>query len=105
MAGFAATVLFSAAGARGVALTYWALRKAGMERRRAACRMVAFTVLLYSMYAFALIIFGVLLRTGVLPGDHPAGGTIVPAAFATVLLLFAGLLSLVPQDAERRLRD
>jgi putative heme transporter len=105
MAGFVATVLFSAAGAGGVALTYWALRKAGMERRRAACRMVAFTVLLYSMYAYALIIFGVLLRTGVLPGDHPAGGTIVPAAFAVVLLVFTGLLALVPQDAERRIRN
>ncbi len=105
MAGFVATVLFSAAGAGGVALTYWALRKAGMERRRAACRMVAFTVLLYSIYAYALIIFGVLLRASVLPGDNPAGGTIVPAAFAGVLLVLTGLLALVPQDAERRIRD
>jgi len=104
MSGFMATILFSAAGAGGVALTYWALRKAGMERRRAACRMVAFTVLLYSMYALALIVFGVLLRSGVLPGDHPAGGTIVPAAVAGVLLAFAVLVSLVPEDAERRIR-
>jgi uncharacterized protein (TIRG00374 family) len=103
MSGFVATVLFSAAGAGGVALTYWALRKAGMERRRAACRMVAFTVLLYSMYAYALIIFGVLLRTGVLPGDNPPGGTIVPAAFAAILLVVAGLIALVPEDAERRI--
>jgi uncharacterized protein (TIRG00374 family) len=105
MAGFVATILFSAAGAGGVALTYWALRKAGMERRRAACRMVAFMVLLYSMYAWALILFGVLLRSGVLPGDNPAGGTIVPAAVAAVLLLLAGLTALVPQDAERRIRS
>src|SRR4051794_4382522 len=104
MAGFVATILFSAAGAGGVALTYWAIRKAGMERRRAACRMVAFTVLLYSIYAWALIIFGVLLRTGVLPGDHPAGGTIVPAVVAGVLLAIAALVSLVPEDAERRIR-
>ena len=104
MSGFVATILFSAAGAGGVALTYWALRKAGMERRRAACRMVAFMVLLYSMYAYALIVFGVLLRTGVLPGDNPVGGTIVPAAIALVLLLLAALLALVPQDAERRIR-
>ena len=103
MAGFVATILFSAAGAGGVALTYWALRRAGMERRRAACRMVAFMVLLYSMYAYALILFGILLRTGVLPGDNPAGGTIVPAAAAGILLLFVSLLALVPQDAERRL--
>jgi uncharacterized protein (TIRG00374 family) len=104
MAGFTATILFSAAGAGGVALTYWALRRAGMDRRRAACRMVAFMVLLYSMYAYALIVFGVLLRTGVLPGDHPVGGTIVPAAFAAVLLLIAALISLIPEDAERRIR-
>ena len=58
MAGLAATTLFSAAGAGGIALTYWALRKAGMERRRAACRMVAFLVLLYTVYASALIVFG-----------------------------------------------
>jgi uncharacterized protein (TIRG00374 family) len=105
MSGFVATILFSAAGAGGVALTYWAIRKAGMERRRAACRMVAFNVLLYSMYAYALIVFGVLLRTGVLPGDDPVGGTIVPAVVALGLLLFAALLALVPEDAERRIRN
>ncbi len=33
MAGLAATRLFSAGGAGGIALTYWALRKAGMPRR------------------------------------------------------------------------
>src|SRR4051795_13717133 len=103
MAGFVATIIFSAAGAGGVALTYWAVRKAGMERRRAACRMVAFMALLYSMYAYALIVFGVLLRSGVLPGDNPAGGTIVPAVFAGILLVFAGLIALVPEDAERRI--
>ena len=104
MAGFVATILFSAAGAGGVALTYWALRKAGMERRRAACRMVAFLVLLYSIYGLALVVFGVLLRTGVFPGEHPAGGTIVPAAAAGVLLAMFGLISLIPHDVERRLR-
>jgi uncharacterized protein (TIRG00374 family) len=103
MAGFVATILFSAAGAGGIALTYWAVRKAGMERRRAACRMVAFTVLLYSMYALALILFGVLLRTGVLPGENPAGGTIVPAAVAFVLLVIAAAMALLPQDFERRI--
>src|SRR5918992_2357533 len=33
MAGLAATRIFSAAGAGGIALTYWALRRAGMPRR------------------------------------------------------------------------
>ena len=105
MAGLAATRIFSAAGAGGIVLTYWALRKAGMPRRRSACRMVAFLVLLYSMYLVALIVFGVLLRTGVLPGDNPVGGTIVPAALSAVAIAVLGLMALIPGDFERRLRD
>ena len=35
--------------------------------------MVAFIVLLYSAYAAALIVFGVLIRTGVLNGEAPVG--------------------------------
>ena len=105
MAGLAATRIFSAAGAGGIVLTYWALRKAGMPRRRAGCRMVAFLVLMYSVYLLALVIFGVLLRTGVLPGDNPVGGTIVPAAIASVAILLLGLIALIPGDFERRLRE
>lgn len=103
MAGLAATRVFSAAGAGGLVLTYWALRKAGMPRRRAACRMVALLVLLYTVYLLALVIFGVLLRVGVLPGDNPVGGTIVPAAIAGSVLLVIGLIALIPQDFERRI--
>ena len=105
MAGLAATRIFSAAGAGGIVLTYWALRKAGMARRRSACRMVAFLVLLYSVYLLALIVFGVLLRTGVLPGDNPVGGTIVPAAIAGAAIALLGLVALIPGDFERRLRE
>ena len=65
MAGLAATRLFSAGGAGGIVLTYWALRKAGMPRRQSANRMVAFLVLLYAVYLLALIVVGILLRTGV----------------------------------------
>ncbi len=103
MAGLAATRIFSAAGAGGIVLTYWALRKAGMPRRRSAARMVAFLVLTYSVYLLALIVFGVLLRAGVLPGDHPVGGTIVPAGIAGALILVLALVSLIPGDFERRL--
>jgi uncharacterized protein (TIRG00374 family) len=104
MAGFVATTLFSAGGAGGIALTYWALRKASMSRRRAACRMVAFLVLLYSVYLLALLIFGVLLRTGVLHGDNPVGGTIVPAAVAGVVLLFLVAVSFAPENLQRAIR-
>ncbi len=87
MAGVAATLLFSAGGAGGVALTYWALRKAGMRRRDVARRMVAFVSLHYAFYPLALIVFGLLLRTGVLHGEDSVELTIIPAGVAGVLLL------------------
>ena len=104
LAGLAATRIFSAGGAGGIALTYWALRRAGMPRRRSACRMVAFLALMYSVYLFSLVIFGVLLRTGVLPGENPAGGTIVPAVVAGAVIFVLALVALIPADVERRIR-
>lgn len=103
MAGVAATLLFSAGGAGGVALTYWALRKAGMVRREVARRMVAFVSLHYIFYPIALIVFGVLLRTGVMNGKSSVELTIVPAAVAGLLLIVGVLITLIPTDAEDRL--
>jgi uncharacterized protein (TIRG00374 family) len=102
MAGLAATLLFSAAGAGGIALTYWALRKAGMRRRDAGRRMVAFLTLHYAFYPLSLVIFGVLLRTGVLDGQHPVELTVIPAAVAGLLLIVGVLVALIPSDLERR---
>ena len=104
MAGLAATRIFSAAGAGGLVLTYWALRKAGVPRRRAACRMVAFLVLTYFVYLVALVIFGVLLRSGVLPGRAPLAGTVVPAAIAGGIVVLFLMIALIPQDFERRIQ-
>ena len=103
MASFAASRLFSGGGAGGIVVTYWALRKAGMERRQAAARMVAFLVMLYSIYLVSLVVFGILLRTGVLAGASPSGLTIVPAAVAGVLIAVIGLMALIPADFERRM--
>jgi uncharacterized protein (TIRG00374 family) len=104
MAGLAATRLFSAAGAGGIVLTYWALRKAGMPRRRSACRMVAFMVLTYGAYTVALVLFGILLRTHVLPGDAPFGGTVVPATVSAIVIGVFLLIALIPDDVERRIQ-
>jgi putative heme transporter len=104
MAGLAATRIFSAAGAGGIVLTYWALRKAGMPRRRSACRMVAFLVLTYGVYTFALVIYGILLRTHVLPGDAPFGGTVVPAILSSIAIGVFLLIALIPDDVERRIQ-
>ena len=103
MAGLAATRLFSAGGAGGIVLTYWALRKAGMPRRQSAARMVSFLVLLYAVYMFTLVIDGVLLRTGLLAGANPAGLTIVPAAIAGGVIVLFLLIALIPGDFQRRL--
>jgi uncharacterized protein (TIRG00374 family) len=103
MAGLAATRLFAAAGAGGIALTAWALRRSGMEPRLVACRMVAFIAVLYSVYMGALVVFGLGLYTGVLKGPAPFAITVVPAIFAIILFaLFLGM-TLLPGDAERRL--
>jgi uncharacterized protein (TIRG00374 family) len=104
MAGVAATRLFSAGGAGGIALTYWALRKAGMARHDAARRMVAFLALQYAFYPLALIVFGVLLRTGVVNGENSVELTIVPAGVAGVLLILGILVALIPSDVEQRLQ-
>ena len=103
MAGVAATLLFSAGGAGGVALTYWALRKAGMNRRDVARRMIAFVSLHYAFYPFALIVFGLLLRTGVLHGSNSVELTIIPAAVAGILLVIGALVTLIPADVEGKL--
>jgi uncharacterized protein (TIRG00374 family) len=105
MAGLAATRIFSAAGAGGIVLTYWALRKAGMPRRRSACRMVAFLVLTYGVYTVALVSFGILLRTHVLAGDAPFGGTVVPAILAAIAIAVFLLIALIPDDVERRIQS
>jgi putative heme transporter len=104
MAGLAATRLFAAAGAGGVALTAWALRRSGMERRIVACRMIAFLVLLYFVYMASVVIAGVGLRTGIFPGGGPIAITIVPAVFAALLMAVFFAMATLPQDVERRLQ-
>ena len=101
LAGLAATRLFSAGGAGGIALTYWALRRAGMGPRETASRMVAFLVLLYTIYLVALVVCGIGLRVGIFPGPSPVGMTIVPAGLAGAALIIVLGVSLIPTDLER----
>jgi putative heme transporter len=101
LAGLAATRLFNAGGAGGIALTAWALRRSGMEPRVVACRMVAFLVLMYSVYMGSLVVFGLGLRTGLLHGGGAFAITVVPAILAGVLIVIFLAISLVPSDFER----
>ncbi|MBV9714570.1 MAG: flippase-like domain-containing protein [Solirubrobacterales bacterium] len=101
MAGLAATRLFASAGAGGIALTAWALRRSGMDARVAACRLIAFMAILYGVYMATLVIAGVGLYIGVIPGNAPFAITIVPAIFgAVVIAAFLGV-SLLHTDSER----
>ena len=105
MASLAATRLFAAGGAGGIALTAWALRRAGMGRREVADSTVVFLCLTYVVYMAALVIVGLGLRLGVFPGPDPFAITVVPAIFgATAIVVFLAL-ALVPTDAERRFRS
>jgi uncharacterized protein (TIRG00374 family) len=104
MAGLAATRLFASAGAGGIALTAWALRRSGMEPRIAACRLIAFLVLLYAVYMVTLVIDGVGLYLGVIPGPRngaPFAITMIPAIFgASVIAVFLAV-SMLPGDFDR----
>jgi uncharacterized protein (TIRG00374 family) len=103
MAGLAATRLFAAGGAGGVALTAWALRRSGMPRREVAERMIAFLVLTYAVYMLALIVCGFGLRWGVFPGEAPWGLTVVPAYIALAAIALFLLIAFLPADLSRRL--
>jgi len=101
MAGLAATRLFAAAGAGGIALTAWAVRRSGLSARTVACRMIAFLVLLYCVYMVTLIVDGLGLYLGVLPGPAPFAITIVPAIFGAAVIALFLAVSLLPGDFDR----
>jgi uncharacterized membrane protein YbhN (UPF0104 family) len=101
MAGLAATRLFASAGAGGIALTAWALRRSGMEPRLVATRMIAFMALLYAVFMGCLVIVGLGLYLGVLPGTAPFAITVVPAIFGGAVIVIFLAVSLVPDDVDR----
>jgi uncharacterized membrane protein YbhN (UPF0104 family) len=103
LAGIAAIRLFAAAGAGGVAVMVWALRRAGMEPRVIACRVAANYALQYSVYLGALVIGGIGLWTGAFPGGGPETLTLLPALVSAAALALGAAMARVPGDFERRL--
>jgi uncharacterized protein (TIRG00374 family) len=102
MASLAATRIFAAGGAGGIALTAWAMRRAGMARRVVAERTIVFLALTYVVYMVGMLLCGLGLRVGLLPGPAPIGLTVVPAAFAGIAIALTLLLALTPTDLRRR---
>jgi uncharacterized protein (TIRG00374 family) len=103
MASLAATRIFAAGGAGGIALTAWAMRRAGMPRRAVAERTIVFLVLTYVVYMVLMLVVGIGLRVGLFPGPAPFGLTVVPAVFAAVAICLTLLLALTPTDLQRRM--
>jgi len=103
MASLAATRLFAAGGAGGVALTAWALRRAGLPRREVAERMIAFLVLLYGVYVVTMMVCGFGLRLGLFAGPAPFGVTVVPAIVGAVVIALVLPLAFLPEDLPERI--
>ena len=103
MAALAATRVFAAGGAGGIALTAWAMRRAGMDRRTVADRTITFLVLTYVVYTTALVVFGYGLRLGIFEGRATFALTVIPATFALVAMIVTLLIALTPPDLQRRL--
>jgi putative heme transporter len=100
MAGVVATRLLALAGAGGIALTVWALRRVGMRRREVAARMAAFYILLYGVYMAALVVGGLGLYAGLFSGPAPPGLTLVPAALGAFVIAVVLLVATLSDDLD-----
>jgi uncharacterized membrane protein YbhN (UPF0104 family) len=95
LAGAAATRLLPTAGAGGIALTLWALRRAGLRRAAATRTLLVFLIVLYSVFILSTVISGAALALGLVSSSGPVEAGAVPAvagivAIATCLALSSG---------------
>ncbi len=79
MAEQAANALLPAGGAGGLALGVWALRQAGMPTGHIARRTVAFFVITSAPNFLGVVLVGLALFAGLLPGSESAALTLLPA--------------------------
>jgi uncharacterized membrane protein YbhN (UPF0104 family) len=88
LAGAAATRLLPTAGAGGLGLTVWALRRAGLSARCATKTLLTFLVVLYGVFLGALALAGGALALGLVHSHGPQQLSAVPAgaAFAAIAL-------------------
>ena len=91
MAEQAANTLLPAGGAGGLALGVWALRQAGMPTGHIARRTVAFFVVTSAANFFALIVVGIGVFAGIVPGRGSALLTLVPALITALGVVLVGL--------------
>ena len=92
MAELAANSLLPSGGAGGLALGVWALRQAGMPTSHVARRSVAFFVVTSAANFLTLIVVGIGVFIGIVPGHGSALLTLIPAlitAAGAVLVAFS----------------
>lgn len=93
LAGAAATRLLPTAGAGGVALAVWSLRRAGLAPRAATRTLLVFMSILYAVFLTAIVLSGGALALGLAHASGPSALAAVPTLIA--LLAIAASLAIV----------
>jgi uncharacterized protein (TIRG00374 family) len=105
MAELAANSLLPAGGAGGLALGVWALRQAGMPAGHIARRTVAFFIVTSAANFFTLVVVGLGVFVGILPGTGSWVLTLVPALITALGAMLVGLSPRLLRALERRGAD
>lgn len=103
LASLGATRIVSPAGAGGLAITYWLLRKAGLAARDAVARVLGFNILVFALFgawAFATSLVIVVSTRG----DVPLG-MVIPWLVIVPVFAVSGLWISQGQRGERVSRD
>jgi glycosyltransferase 2 family protein len=105
MSELGANALFPTGGAGGLALGAWALKRGGMPAAEIAKRTVAFFLLTSVPNVLGVIIVGVGLALGVLPGETNLLLTLVPALVAASSIVGALLAGRAAASLHLRLKQ
>jgi uncharacterized membrane protein YbhN (UPF0104 family) len=89
LAGAAATRLLPTAGAGGLALAFWTLRQAGLCVQTATRTLLAFLVLLYSVFLGSVLFSGTALAFGLVTDHAPLELSAIPATVAALVIASA----------------
>jgi uncharacterized protein (TIRG00374 family) len=103
MSELGANALFPTGGAGGLALGAWALRRGGMPADHIARRTVAFFLLTSVANVVGLILIGLALAAGLVPGKASLVLTLVPAGVAALAIVGALLVGRLAAGGQRRL--
>jgi uncharacterized membrane protein YbhN (UPF0104 family) len=93
LAGAAATRLLPTAGAGGLALAFWTLRQAGLRMQAATRTLLAFLVVLYSVFLGSVLFSGTALAFGLVADHGPLALGAIAAAVAALGIVFAVALA------------